>query len=173
LYSAAGVNGASVQSFLQSENFSTMASTLNPNLVIVSLGTNDTYNPSFNVDEFKSSLVLLVNRLKSSLPNALIFLTTPGDHLMNRKHPNPNIELAHEAIFSVAGEMDCGVWDFYRVMGGAGSVNHWAEVGLFAPDKLHLNRNGYKFKGALLFEALIKLTGDEFQVNSKHHLANE
>jgi lysophospholipase L1-like esterase len=173
LYNAAGVNGASVQSFLQSENFSQLVSTLSPNLVIVSLGTNDTYNPNFNADEFRLNLVMLVSKIKSALPNALILLSTPGDHLMNRVSPNPRLELAHEVIFSVAGEMDCGVWDFYRVMGGAGSVNHWAEVGLFAPDKLHLNRNGYKFKGALLFEALVKLTGDEFLVNSKYHLANE
>jgi lysophospholipase L1-like esterase len=45
-------------------------------------------------------------------------------------------------------------------MGGDGSINLWAEKGLCAPDMLHLNRKGYRLKGALLFDALSKLDND-------------
>jgi len=57
--------------------------------------------------------------------------------------------------------MDCGVWDFFTIMGGEGSIEKWFEMGLTAPDKLHLNRKGYRLKGALLFDALVKLTEKE------------
>jgi lysophospholipase L1-like esterase len=160
VYHAAGVNGASVRTFLQSENFATQAVQINPHLVILSLGTNDTYNPNFKAKEFKRDITELVKRLKAALPKSFIVLTIPGDYLIDGLHPSTSIEEAQKQFFSVAKEFDCGVWDFYTIMGGHGSIGLWAQLGLCAPDKLHLNRNGYKLQGALLFDALVKLTGD-------------
>jgi lysophospholipase L1-like esterase len=160
VYHAAGVNGASVRTFLQSENLATQAAQINPHVLILSLGTNDTYNTSFKAREFKRDFTELVKRLKDSLPQSLIILTTPGDYLVDKLHPSLFVMEAQKQIFSVARELDCGVWDFYSVMGGHGSIGLWAQLGLCAPDKLHLNRNGYKLQGALLFDALVKLTGD-------------
>ncbi len=159
-YHAAGVNGASVRTFLQSENFEFHAHQINPQLVIVSLGTNDSYNPSFKAKEFRENLSDLVKKIKYALPNSMIILTTPGDHLVDRTKTNPFIDKAQAQIYHVAKEHGCGVWDFYKVMGGAGSIGLWAQFGLSAPDNLHLNRNGYKLQGALLFDALVRLSGE-------------
>lgn len=174
IYNAAGVNGATVRTFLQSENFEHQVLLSRPQLIIVSLGTNDAFSPNFRPREFRRNLSELIDKIQQILPTALIILTTPGDHLLEKVHENPNIEKAQVQIHAVAREQGCGVWDFYRVMGGAGSVKFWSQLGLTAPDKLHLNRKGYKLQGALLFDALIKLSGDTQEVRIDNAMfANE
>lgn len=160
VYNAAGVNGASVKTFLQSENFDQQAQQLDPNLVVVSLGTNDAFSKHFNPRVFRNNLSFMVLRIQEMLPNAMVILTTPGDHLIDGVKDNPSLARAQKQIHSVAKEYGCGVWDFYRVMGGEGSIKFWSQLGLTAPDKLHLNRKGYKLQGALFFDALTKLSGD-------------
>jgi lysophospholipase L1-like esterase len=160
LYHAIGVNGASVNTFLQSEYFEQQTHKINPQVVIVSLGTNDVYNPAFCQVTFKKNLKKLIAKIRSACPNSMIILTTPGDHLINKAIKNTAIAIAQLAIQDVAHAEGCGVWDFFKVMGGDGSINLWAEKGLCAPDMLHLNRKGYRLKGALLFDALSKLDND-------------
>ena len=104
----------------------------------------------------------------------MLILTTPGDHLINRIQQNESIEVAQRVIREVAQAEGCGVWDFFEVMGGAGSIEYWAEKGLCAPDMLHLNRKGYRLKGALLFEALTKLdNGNPILIDQKQLSINE
>ena len=47
-----------------------------------------------------------------------------------------------------------GLWDFNRIMGGAGSVYSWCNQGLMAADCLHLSAMGYELQGRLLGVAL-------------------
>jgi len=91
VYHAAGVNGASVRTFLNSDNFSNQLKQIDPHLVIVSLGTNDAYNSSYKAAVFNQNLKELVGTIKGALPESLVILTTPGDHLVDRSKPNPNI----------------------------------------------------------------------------------
>jgi len=167
IYHAAGVNGASVRTFLNSRNFTAQLRQVNPNFVILSLGTNDAYDPNFNKTVFRANLKELVSGIKSALPEAIVVLTTPGDHLVGKTEANPFIAEANAQIISVANDMDCGVWDFNKVMGGDGSIEAWFELGLTAQDKLHLNRKGYAVKGALLYDALSKLAANESEKRNK------
>ena len=166
-YHAAGVNGASVRTFLNSRNFTAQLRQVNPKFVILSLGTNDAYDPNFNKTVFRANLKELVSGIKSALPEAIVVLTTPGDHLVGKTDANPFIAEANAQIISVAKEMDCGLWDFYKVMGGDGSIKAWFELGLTAQDMLHLNRKGYAVKGALLYDALSKLAANNSENTDK------
>lgn len=157
-YHAAGVNGATVSSYLLIDNINEQVSAINPQVVIVSLGTNDAYNSTFNAITFANNLKLLTERISTAVPNALIILTTPSDHFLQKRYSNPMLEQARNEIYSVAYDTGCGVWDFYGVMGGESSMGYWARIGLSAPDMLHLNGKGYRLKGALLFMAMASLT---------------
>ncbi|HPQ34181.1 MAG TPA: GDSL-type esterase/lipase family protein [Tenuifilaceae bacterium] len=172
VYHAAGVNGAEVRTYLLSENIEWQIAQLNPHMVIVSLGTNDAYNPAFNSKVFRENLTELVSRIRAASADAFIILTTPGDHLVSRTSENPALERIQEDIYAVASESSCGVWDFYRVMGGKGSIQLWRHYGLCAPDMLHLNRNGYRLQGALLFNALVDFWDSEYQ-NLRNNIAQK
>ena len=157
-YNAAGLNGADVKSVLRNPRLPQQVNQLKPDIVVLSLGTNDAYNSAFNREQFKENLQKLVSEVRQGSPKAAIILTTPNDHLVGGEQLNPNVPIARNTIIATANELNCGVWDFYTIMGGEGSINQWATNGLSAKDKLHLSPKGYRLQGELFAEALAKLS---------------
>lgn len=154
-YSSAGVNGAEVTSFLRCDLLSKQLSAMKPGLVIISLGTNDAYSPKFDREQFRENYITLINIIRRSDPDLPVLLTTPGDSYRKRRYVNKNLPVLQEAIFDVAKETGCAVWDFYTVMGGIKSIQEWYKAGLVAKDKLHFNKAGYIIQGNSLADALL------------------
>lgn len=155
VYSSAGVTGAAVTSFLKCSLLESQLRIMAPDLLIISLGTNDASAKRFSSTGFQNAFGELLRRVRSALPETAILLTAPGDSNRRRKRPNPNNKKAEESIFTVAEEYDAAVWDFYAVMGGARSIKKWYKAGLCGRDRVHLTRRGYELQGELLYQALI------------------
>ncbi|WP_191906901.1 GDSL-type esterase/lipase family protein [Adhaeribacter soli] len=155
-YASLGVNGAEVISFLRNPALEENLKALNPDLIIISLGTNDSYGRNFDPVYFKQIYGTLLQRIRRAAPNTSILLTTPGDCYLNRKYPNYSTGKAVLKIHELAEETGCAVWDFYRVMGGLRSVVKWQYSGLATKDRVHLTGKGYKLQGELLFDALMR-----------------
>jgi lysophospholipase L1-like esterase len=162
VYNAAGVNGADAESYLKSIRCLDQLAEMAPDLVLVSLGTNDAFSNAYAPERFRISLDSLTRGIQQAAPAASIIISTPGDHLLKSRQSNPKLESVRETIYSIAQDRGCGVWDFYGVMGGSGAMQRWARHGLCAPDHLHLNSKGYRLQGALLFDALVGLA-QEYQ----------
>jgi lysophospholipase L1-like esterase len=158
LYHAIGTNGAYSKSYLRCEGLVKQLSHLNPDLVILSLGTNDGYMTSsrFCKNCFKSSYETLIDKVRQSNPNASILLTTPGDHFYRRRYHNRNIKPIVETIHDLAEEKGCAVWDFNKVMGGAYGIRKWNSAGLARRDLIHFTEEGYKLQGFLLYTAIME-----------------
>lgn len=159
IYNSAGLNGADVKSYLLASELPNQLKTIDPQLVIISLGTNDAYHPLFEKNIFSNLLDSLINKIKASVPSATMLLTIPGDHLVSRATANPKLIDVKNAILTIAEKNHCCVWDFHSLMGGEGSIRTWSKMELTAPDLLHLNPKGYQLQGELLFDAI---TCDEF-----------
>ncbi|MFT6717317.1 MAG: lysophospholipase L1-like esterase, partial [Saprospiraceae bacterium] len=154
-YSEAAVNGGKVQSFLASENFLRQLQDISPDLLVISLGTNDTYSREYSDSSFKAQYGFLLYQINRSLPNANIILTTPGDaQRYMRTHIVENNE-ARKIIISLAQKYNCAVWDWYSIMGGSNSIKNWKKYNLCAYDKVHLNDKGYELQGKLMYNALM------------------
>jgi lysophospholipase L1-like esterase len=153
VYSASGVNAADVTSYFRCEDLERNVYALSPDLLIISLGTNDAYMYAFDAGKFKADLITLIRKIRKYSPETDILLTTPGDNFRKRKYQNKNNELARIKMLEVAAEMDVAVWDFYSVMGGLESMNHWYSAGLAQRDKLHLTMRGYEVQGELMYQA--------------------
>lgn len=153
LYHALGVNGATVNAFLRSPKLGVQLATLSPDLIIVSLGTNDVYTDTFDPIAFENQLYALVQSLKAAAPKASLLLTTPGDHYYKGKS-NANLLAANEVIYAVAKAENCALWDFFAVMGGVNAMPKWLQVQLASRDYLHLSRKGYELQGELFYQAL-------------------
>ncbi|MDR1951130.1 MAG: GDSL-type esterase/lipase family protein, partial [Bacteroidales bacterium] len=154
-YSALGVNGADVKALLKSNLLEKQLFVIDPLLIILSYGTNDVYN-NFNPTEFEENYNTLIQRMRSTLPDVPILLTTPGDALKNRTEIIEEFPQLIEIIYNVAKNNDCAIWDFYDVMGGKGSINDWFQANLTNNDKLHFIKKGYELQADLLFQALIQ-----------------
>lgn len=155
-YHSVGVNGAMVTSYLKVPNLEKQLHSLEPDLVILSLGTNDAYSLNFDGNAYKMNLAKLVQRIKFATPRAAILITTPSDCGLPGGMINPSNVLARKKILELAEESNCGVWDLFTIMGGLGSVNHWLKEGMFAWDKVHLTSKGYRLQGDLLYDSLIQ-----------------
>jgi hypothetical protein len=124
-YHTIGINGATASSYLKCELFSQQLKELNPDWIIVSLGTNEAYNKNFELAKFKKDYNKLLNKIISDIPNAYILITTPGDHLINKENVNKNIPIVCNSIINIATNKNIGIWDFYEIMGGKNSINKW------------------------------------------------
>ena len=166
VYYAMGVNGASFPSFLKCALFEKHLKAINPDLVIISLGTNDAYTTHFNPEFYRSNYQKMINRIRKTLPNVAIMTTVANDSYYRRRYPNKNTALAQKVIYEVAKKNDCGIWDFYAIMGGLNSSSLWLENHLMKKDLVHFNVQGYMLKGDLFFNAFIKAYNNHLDKNN-------
>ena len=97
----------------------------------------------------------VINKMRREFPESAILLTTPGDHLVRGYLQNKALPEVSRVVKQVAKKYRCAVWDFYKIMGGAGSVDYWFMNGLSAKDRVHMTRKGYVLQGDLFFNALL------------------
>lgn len=168
VYHAIGVNGAEVISFLRCQLLATQLNALQPDLIILSLGTNDAYGASFDSAAFVTNYTTLINRIQEKNPQTPVILTTPGDCYKDKKFANRNNLIAERAIFAIAKKQGYAVWDDFAAMGGLCSMQQWHDKGLSAPDKVHLSMAGYELKGDLFFEAFITAYENYTSTRSLH-----
>lgn len=156
VYHSAGVNGATLEDFLNCQQLVSQVTRLAPDLVIISLGTNDAYYSSFDQGKFHQHYERLLDSLAKAAPEGSVILTTPGDGFRYRRYFNYNYLRAREVIMALAEERDLAVWDFFSVMGGPNAVYQWYREGYAQRDKLHLTQSGYRLQGELLYKALLE-----------------
>lgn len=156
IYSAAGVNGAKVSSFLRNPLLETQLRAESPDLVIVSLGTNDSYMPRFDKQAFEKECRALIAKIRSASPQASIVFTGPPDNQLKGMGANPHVAQVQNILLQLAKEENLGFWPLYDIMGGFKSIEKWQKAALAAADGVHFTRKGYYLQGDLLFEALMK-----------------
>lgn len=170
VYSAIGKNGAVCAHFLHGDYISRVKA-LHPDLVIISLGTNESYG-SYNEDKFRSNLDSLCSLISDSCPDAKIMLTTlPGSFKRmkvrirrrgKRRYSvspveNKNTEKVRQLWLSYAEEHNLAVWDMYGIMGGNEyACKNWRRAKFMKGDFVHYTHDGYTYQGKLLAEAILK-----------------
>jgi lysophospholipase L1-like esterase len=156
-YHTIGVNGATAQSYLKCDYFSEHLQLINPDLIILSLGTNEAYDENFSKIEHKYIFKDLILQIKDILPNTNIICISANDHINEMEYSNPNVILVNDNIRKTCKDLNLAFWDFYSIMGGENSITQWYSKGLTGNDKLHFRRAGYEIQGELFTEALINL----------------
>jgi lysophospholipase L1-like esterase len=143
---------------------------IEPDLVIISLGTNDTYTKNFVPSYYKQNYINFIAEIKKANPDAAILLTVPNDDYYRRRYPNRNIQEAEDVILELAKEYGYGVWNFYQIMGGFNSSSLWYKDFLMAYDRIHFTTKGYLIKGDLLFFAILKSYDNHIDNKNKKRL---
>ncbi len=151
-----GANGASSSSFLKCTYFEEQLKSIHPDLVVISLGVNDTQAKNFEKEEFIEHYDSLILAIKKASPNVAIILTTTTDNFIKRRTANKRTISAHAAMFELMQKHHIAVWDMFEFMGGYKSMMKWTKVGLGAKDRVHFAPKGYTILGYYMFEALIK-----------------
>ena len=162
LFHSIGVNGAMFVNYTKEEYIRQLA-VLKPSLLIVSLGTNETFGKRFSESEFSGQVSRFIDLVREYLPRTAILLTTPPECFkrvrVNKKYEyvrNENTERASRAIEEIALKKGVACWDLFASTGGKGSSEKWYASGMLGNDRIHFTRDAYREQGDLLYRAIMK-----------------
>lgn len=176
LVSDIGINGAAYRHYIAADYVEQLGQ-IAPQLLILSLGTNDTYSPRANVAEALEQARSFVRLVKETLPGTKILLTTPppsffrsrSSHYLKtgkrRRHRRRvtttvysfNIKARDFAagLMQLAEVERVAAFDLYSAMGGEQGIATWISDKLLLGDRVHYSAEGYERQGQLLSEALL------------------
>jgi lysophospholipase L1-like esterase len=129
---------------------------LDPDWIILSIGTNDANSRYFKPEEYRQNYDSLISVITEAVPDAAILITVPNDSYLYRRYVNRNTDEVKKVIEQMAAKYNCGVWDFYTIMGGLNSINAWQQFNLAKRDGIHFTVNGYILIGDLFFDAFLR-----------------
>ncbi|MCS7189608.1 MAG: LysM peptidoglycan-binding domain-containing protein [Bacteroidia bacterium] len=151
-----GVNGARLSDWATLPLLRESLRLLNPDLVVIDLGTNDLHAPNTSLVDFCRALEAAIDTVRAVLPEAAILLTTPHE-FYRRMRPIPYLAQAAYLIRRIAAQKRVAVWDAYKFLG---PIREWRLAGLALPDMVHLTPAGYALKGQMLGDAFLKSYGE-------------
>jgi lysophospholipase L1-like esterase len=160
IYHSWGINGATTDTFNRSVILPRLLAVTRPDLVIVSLGTNDAFGKGFKEEIFATSLLALVAEIQTSCPDAAVLISTPSDSFYRRTRRakpvvNPMVGVVRSTILRLGPSANGSTWDLFSVMGSAGSIKIWQKNALAGADLIHFTKEGYQLQGRLFFAALM------------------
>jgi lysophospholipase L1-like esterase len=176
-----GINGAreAYQLAWDPRLFADHLTRRDPDLVVLSYGTNAVGDDDDPIQDFEARLDLVVNRVRSLVPDASCLYIGPSDRPIRVRieDPDPTVKPKRrgkpptkfvfyprsrqaqviDAQRRVAHRYGCGYWDWEHAMGGSLSMVQWAnaEPKLGTSDYVHLTRAGYQRVADLFWDALM------------------
>lgn len=167
LLHAIGNNSATYQSYNRIENYGSKLSLLEPHLVIISMGTNESVSSHITYQTMYRQIHTLVTEIREKSPDALILLTTPADNKLRKRYRkngkrrtyythNNQLPTIIEAIKDYGSDNNIAVWDWYTIGGGKGSCDIWVKEDGMKKDHIHYTTKGYALQGNLLYQSILK-----------------
>ena len=146
---------------------------LSPDLIIVSLGTNEAFGKMTDAT-FRMNINDFVTELRRANPSSRLLLVTPSEcqrrtsRRVRRKGKgrryrtvssysvNSNVKRMRDVIVAYGSDNGIPVYDWYEVAGGTGSSAKWLADKTLNKDRVHLTYKGYQLQGNLFTDALLK-----------------
>lgn len=158
IYHTIGVNGAKCSDYNKFPLFFEQLKALSPDLVIISLGTNESFDKLVTADYF-FQLNVMMEAILAQNPATVFLVTTPPPSQFKRKFPNTFVADYTKEILNQAELKQYAVWDMFTNFGGLFGINQNVKEGLIGGDRVHYTKAGYEKQGQLLTEAFL----DAFQ----------
>ena len=155
IYSSIGVNGAKFSDYNKYPLFFEQLKALHPDLLVFSLGTNESYD-HMEADAYIKELRLFIKNIKEQNSKVSIIVMTPPPSLLKARKPNTYIRDYAKSIKEIALTDGFAVWDLYTEFGGMDGIRNLKASGLIGPDWVHYSKNGYEKQGNLFTKAFLK-----------------
>lgn len=157
-YHSIGVNSACYLHWGRYDDVARQSVALTPDLIIVSLGSNEAGGSNFVESVFLQQVDGFISKLRVANPMASILLTTPPEAMRRVKRvnvPNKNFEPISQALIRYGAENGVAVLDLYNATGGKGSAVDWKKSGLLFRDGIHYTAEGYELQAFLIYNAIV------------------
>jgi LysM repeat protein/lysophospholipase L1-like esterase len=156
LYHAIGVNGTKFSDYTKFPRFFDQLAAINPDLIIISLGTNESFYTSYKEADLQEDMDLFNRELLERNLTGSVILTSPPPSMKNRKTIN---SLATAFSYEMGVFADLNSWAFYdlhSVSRTSSAMPDWYNAKLSSSDRVHFVEPGYRLQAQLLLEALFK-----------------
>ncbi|WP_245946004.1 GDSL-type esterase/lipase family protein [Flavobacterium magnum] len=154
VYHNIGVNGAKLSDYNKYPMFFEQLKALQPDLIVVALGTNESFD-KMRSEDYMAQLELFLGNIRKQETGTELLVATPSPSMFRRKIPNIYVADYAQKILNVATENNYAVWDMYAQLGGLYGVTRNYRQGLMAGDRVHYSKAGYERQGDLLSEAIL------------------
>jgi lysophospholipase L1-like esterase len=164
IYDSVGLNGSwagVLASYINEEHWAAELRVLDPDLVIVNYGTNESGFPQYLETAYPKDLRRIVDRLHRALPGVPLLLMTPMDRGQRQTGGAigtiPGIPRVVATQARLAAETKVAFFNTFEAMGGPGTMGKWyeSEPRLVSADFIHPMPNGARIVGNLFFNALM------------------
>ena len=152
-YDVLGINGARAKRLISWNDTAFVDNIVQrkPDLIIVAYGTNEVTDDDWTIESYQRMFANILRRFRRAAPQASIIVYGPPDRadvsLAGSKMPAMIAAQRRAAL-----EVGAAFWSSYGAMGGAGSMDVWASIGLGQGDRVHLSKDGYVKMGSMFYE---------------------
>ncbi len=170
VYHSIGINGAKYIDYNKSDLFFEQLDNINPDLIILSMGTNESFYNTITPNNFKENVSSFLDKIKEHTSCENILLTTPPTSFRKRRYQNKKLKKLSDVLIDVAGEKNYALWNLFELTGEENGVKEWYRKGLMAKDRIHYSALGYQIQANKLFEILKPTTKE---IETKKIVENE
>lgn len=161
ILSTLGSNGASLSLMDRwQDGWQNQLRGLQPDLVILAYGTNEAFNDTLNLNDYRVQLQQRIRQIRRTLPEAAILLVGPSDSMKDRSGNSCGQATMLDNVIriqqDVARTEHTLYWDWRRHMGGNCAIRTWLARGDARPDLVHLTRSGYENSANQLYQDLMQ-----------------
>lgn len=155
LYHNIGVNGAKLSDYLKYETFFDQLPQLQPDLLVVSLGTNESFD-RWEGELYKERLLLFISALRQRMPKVAILVKTPPFSQFKNKQVNPYLKEYAAVIVAQSHQGHFAVADNLHWITQFGTANQLVAAGYLGRDRVHYTKEGYYWQADLFFNGLMQ-----------------
>lgn len=166
-----GNNGATYLSYANIEGVGRGIAGLNPDLIIVALGTNEAFGRT-TTDAFHADMDALLGAIRQANPNSKVLLVGPTEcykktyrrvrgkngrrRRVARTVVNTKVKTIREAIRDYAESEGIPYYDHFSIAGGEGAAAKMKTAKILGKDGIHFTATGYQLWGNLISDALLE-----------------
>lgn len=171
VFHALSKNGVQL-SYFQDEQLLQQITALHPDLLIISVGTNEAHDAHFSGISYQQQLDQFLKLVSSRSPGVQFLITTPpGSHVGSARRvkrrgrwvsgggltPNPRTPEVVGSQLEFAASHNIPLWNLYELGGGSSyACENWRSANLMTADGVHFSHEAYTLQGRMLAEAILK-----------------
>lgn len=162
-----GNNGATYSTYNEIGGFAGELAKLNPDLIVVALGTNEAFGKA-DAETVASDMRTLIDSIRAEMPKAKLLVVTPTEcfRKVYRRGKGKRRRVASTVVNNKTGVIASTVadearkagiplYDHYAVAGGSGAASRMQAKGVLGKDGVHFTAEGYRLWGHLLADAIL------------------
>ena len=149
VFNTVGVNGATYGDFLKYSLQKEQLNSIQPDLVMISLGTNESLS-SITKEDFQKNISNLVSKFKEQNPNLPILLISPTDNRLKSQKIKEIVSWIEES----AQLKKVAFFNLYEATGGSGYFKKALNKKEANTDGVHFLRPGYEFQAEKIWTAI-------------------